>query len=256
MTRAAAAPEIHRLILGAEDAPVVTLLHGWGADISLVQPLGEKLAAAGYRVVMLDMPGFGQTLPPAEAWTVFDYAECVALTLASLGITRTHLFGHSFGGRLSLILGADYPQLVDKIVLADAAGIRPPVPFSVKAHTTVYKSIRDGLKRIGLGGLSEQLRSAYTARYGSSDFNAVSGVMRETFIQVINQDLQAWAARIKASTLIFWGSKDEDTPLWMGQTLEKLIPDAGLVVFDGAGHYSYLERSADAARIMHTFFKG
>lgn len=246
---------MNTVILGDENAPVLTMLHGWGANIELVRPLGERMAALGYRVVMFDLPGFGLTPPPPEAWTVFDYAACVVDALHALNIETTHLFGHSFGGRLSLILGADYPPTVDKIVLADAAGIRPPVALTVRARTAAYKSIRDGLNRIGLRGLSDRLRESYAARYGSADFNAAGGVMRETFVKVVNQDLRGWAARISAPTLLLWGDRDEDTPISAGREMERLIPDAGLVVFEGAGHYSYLERAADAARIMHTFFK-
>lgn len=246
---------MHSVVLGGEGLPTITMLHGWGANISLVQPLGERLHALGYRVVMFDLPGFGQTPPPEAPWTVFDYAAHVAAELRAMGITKTHLFGHSFGGRLSLILGADEPALLDKIVLSDAAGIKPPTPLLVRARTTAYKAARDGLRRVGLRGLSDRLRNVYAARYGSSDYNAVSGVMRETFVKVVNQDLRDYARRVQASTLLLWGSADEDTPLSAGRELERLIPDAGLVVFEGAGHYSYLERAADAARIMHTFFK-
>ena len=79
--------------------------------------------------------------------------------------------------------------------------------------------------------------------------------MRETFVKVVNEDLLPFAARVKPSTLLFWGDQDEDTPLAQGQLLEKTIPDAGLVVWEGAGHYSYLERAADTAQVMDHFFK-
>lgn len=246
---------MNTVLLGAEDAPVLTMLHGWGAQIDLVRPLGERMAALGYRVVMVDLPGFGQTPAPDFAWSVFDYAAAVAAHVRSLGIEKTHLFGHSFGGRIGLILGADDAGLIDKMVLADAAGIRPPTALSVKARTAVYKTLRDGLKRVGLRGLSERLRTAYAARYGSADYQAASGVMRETFVKVVNQDLRAWAERVQVSTLLLWGDQDADTPISAGRELERLIPDAGLVAFEGAGHYSYLERQADAARIMHSFLK-
>lgn len=246
---------MNTVTLGDENGPALTLLHGWGANIELVRPLGERMAALGYRVVMFDLPGFGQTPPPPEAWTVFDYAARVAEALREMKIARTHLFGHSFGGRLGLILGADYAELTDKIVLADAAGMRPPTAWGVQARTRAYKAVRGGLNRIGLRGLSDSLRKAYSARYGSADFNAAHGVMRETFVKVVNQDLREQAKRVKAPTLLLWGDRDEDTPISAGREMERLIPDAGLVVFEGAGHYSYLERAADAARIMHTFFK-
>jgi pimeloyl-ACP methyl ester carboxylesterase len=54
---------------------------------------------------------------------------------------------------------------------------------------------------------------------------------------------------------LIWGDQDTDTPLWQGQQLEKLIPDAGLVVFKGAGHFAFQERLNDFVRIVDTFFK-
>ena len=79
--------------------------------------------------------------------------------------------------------------------------------------------------------------------------------MRETFVKVVNEDLLPYAARVQPSTLLLWGDQDQDTPLSQGQLLEKTIPDAGLVVWEGAGHYSYLDRLPDTVRVIDHFFK-
>jgi len=206
------------------------MLHGWGAHIDLLWPLASRLAPLGYRIYMLDLPGFGASDLPPVAWSVHDYADFVLAYLAHHHLDRVHLFGHSFGGRLSLILGAEHPE-------------------------KLYKTLRDGLNRTGLTRLSDGLRLRYNARYSSTDFQAVSGVMRETFVKVVNEDLSAFAARVKPSTLLLWGDQDQDTPLWQAKILEKTIPDAGLVVFSGAGHYSYLDKLPDTIRVMDYFLK-
>jgi pimeloyl-ACP methyl ester carboxylesterase len=169
-------------------------------------------------------------------------------------LERFHLFGHSFGGRLGLILGAKQSERIITLTLADSAGIRPALPFPLRTRLTVYKGLRDGLKRVGMGGLSDRLRTWYNRRYGSADFQDVSGVMRETFVNVVNEDLQDTARRVAVPTLLLWGEADEDTPLAQGQLLEQLIPDAGLVVFPGAGHYSYLEQVEQSAQAMTALF--
>jgi pimeloyl-ACP methyl ester carboxylesterase len=237
-----------------EGTPVL-LLHGWGANIGLVWPLAEALIKHGYRCYVLDMPGFGKSPEPPQAWTVYDYAKFVVAYMDAHQLENVYLFGHSFGGRLALILGADYGERIKKIALSDAAGIRPKEEFWPSFRLKSYKAIRDVMAKIGLKSLSETLRDAYNKRYGSADFQAVSGVMRQTMVNVVNEDLLSYAARVKSPTLLFWGSKDEDTPLWMGQTLEKTIPDAGLVVHEGAGHYAYLERLAETVRVMDFFFR-
>jgi pimeloyl-ACP methyl ester carboxylesterase len=244
---------IAQAIQGA-GVPVV-LLHGWGAKIELVWGLAAQLAPLGYCVYALDLPGFGQSAEPPQAWTVYDYARFVIAYLDAQQLAQVHLFGHSFGGRLSLIIGAEYPTRVQKIVLADSAGIRTPPPLLSQLRLRSYQMVRDTMYRVGARSLADNLRARYNRRYGSTDFQQVSGIMRSTFINVVNEDLLAYAARVSAPTLLFWGDQDQDTPLWQGQKLAKTIPDAGLVVYPGAGHYSYLERLAETVSTMHYFFK-
>ena len=239
----------------APGAKTILMLHGWGANLKLMQPLGERLHALGYSVYIPDLPGFGESAPPPAAWTVSDYAKWVIAYLDAHGLDEVFLFGHSFGGRIGLVLGADYPQRLTKLALADAAGIPSKKSSTGDLRLSAYKAVRDGLYKLGAKSIADTLREGYNQRYGSADFQAASGVMRETFVKVVNQDLRPYAARVARSTLLFWGDKDEDTPLWQGQELEKLIPDAGLIVYEGAGHYSYLERLNETVKTVDYFFK-
>jgi pimeloyl-ACP methyl ester carboxylesterase len=236
-----------------EGKPVL-MLHGWGANSELIRPLAERLAPLGYRCYVPDLPGFGQTPPPSIAWSVHDYVKWVITYLDHHQLDKGYLFGHSFGGRLSLILGAEHSERFIKMALADSAGVRPKPSQSGQLRLKTYRLILNALQAIGLKRQADSLRDWYSNRYGSADYKAVSGVMRETFVKVVNEDLLPYAARVKAPTLLFWGDQDMDTPLWQGQLLEKTIPDAGLVIWEGAGHYSYLDRLADTLRVMDHFF--
>lgn len=240
---------------GGGTARPVLMLHGWGASLKLMQPLGERLAALGYGVFIPDMPGFGESDPPPVAWTVPDYAKFVVAYMDAHELAQVYLFGHSFGGRLGLVLGADYPDRIVRMALADAAGVPEKKVPTADIRLRGYKAIRDGLYKVGAKVLADDLRQRYNARYGSTDFQAASGVMRETFVKVVNQDLRPYAKRVQPSTLLFWGDKDEDTPLWQGRELESLIPDAGLIVYEGAGHYSYLERLSETVKTVDYFFR-
>jgi len=93
-------------------------------------------------------------------------------------------------------------------------------------------------------------------KYGSPDYKRLNPNMRKTFVKVINQDLTEYLPQIKASTLLVWGSVDTETPLWMGQKLEKEIPDAGLVVFEGRTHFAFLEEAQRFLVIVNTFLFG
>lgn len=231
------------------------MLHGWGANISLLSPLAKRLAPLGYQIYMLDLPGFGATPPASEAWSVHDYVKLVIAYMDFHYLEKAYLFGHSFGGRLSLVLGAEQADRIIKMALADSAGVRSKPSASGQLRLKSYRLALNTLKSTGLSKQADHLREWYTNRYGSADYRAAQGIMRETFVKVVNEDLLPYAARIKVPTLLFWGDQDADTPLWQGQLLEKTIPDAGLVIHQGAGHYSYLEKSADTARVMDYFFK-
>lgn len=238
-------------IAGKADAPAVVMLHGWGANLGLVWPLAEKLVVTGYRVYVPDMPGFGDTAPPPDTWTVHDYATWVLAYMEALGIETAHLFGHSFGGRLSIVLSAQHPERFQKVVLCDAAGVKPPTPWYRQLPVVLYKVV-EGI--VGDVAVVQKLRDRYRAQVGSADY-LQAGALRDTFLAVIAEDLLPFAVQISQPTLLVWGANDEDTPLWQAKRLEAAIPDAGLVVFPGAGHYSYLDALPEAARVIDYFFR-
>jgi pimeloyl-ACP methyl ester carboxylesterase len=229
----------------------VVVLHGWGANMQTVAPILDRLAPLGYRVHALDLPGFGESAMPPTDWGVAEYGSFVTHTLDALNLTRVHLIGHSFGGRLSVVLGADYPDRVNKIVITGGAGVLTPPS---RKHR-IIRGVRRLFTLPGLKVFYPRFQRWYWDRYASEDYKN-AGALAGTFTRVVREDLLPRAARIKASTLLIWGDRDMDTPLWQAQKYEATIPDAGLVVFKGAGHYAYLERTADFVRIVDTFFKG
>ncbi len=229
----------------------ILALHGWGGSIESFWPVALQLNRSGrYTIHLLDLPGFGKSALPPAPWDVSDYAAFVAAYMAERGLTRVHVLGHSFGGRIGLVLGAEYAERVDRMVLANSAGVpNPPDPLrdvAVRAAKTI-------LHLPGLRRLYEPVRRRAYEQLGATDY-LEAGPLRETFLKVIGQDLLPQAARISRPTLLIWGDRDRDTPLWQGRRLEQTIPDAGLVIFEGAGHFSYLERLPDYVRIVDHFF--
>ena len=245
-------------VVGGPTAPAVVVLHGWGGNIASVASLQDRLGGLGYYVHALDLPGHGaSSLPPdsEQGWGIPDYAALVAHYMDQAGITRTRLIGHSFGGRISIVLGADYADRVEQIVLTASAGIRTLPTFRQNARRAAYQTVKRVLGLPGLKPLQSKVQGWYWGRYSSADYKA-AGPLRPTFLKIVQLDLAPRAPLIKASTLLIWGDQDADTPLWQGQQLEKLIPDAGLVVFKGAGHFAFQERLGDFVRIVDKFFKG
>lgn len=233
----------------APDAPPVLVLHGWGASIdavgSIVDGLGGQL-----EVVAVDLPGFGESSEPPEPWDAAAYARFVLALADELGFERFSLIGHSHGGRTGIVVAATAPERVARMVLTAAAGIKPKRKPSYYARVAVAKLGR-AVGAVG-GAPGRRLQERMRRRVASRDWLDASESMRATFRLVIGEDISPYLPRVSAPTLLVWGDKDEDTPLWMARRMEAEVPDAGLVVLDG-GHYAYAERAAEFNRIAAHF---
>ena len=231
------------------------MIHGWGARMELLQPLAVTLSQLGYRCLLADLPGFGDSDEPPRAYSVRDYVEfCLAL-LDAHGLDSAHYFGHSLGGRIGLMLAADYPQRVRGLALSNSAGIKVEPRLAQKLRLALYRGARKSLETVGASGVKDRLQRMYARRYGSADYRQASPIMRATLVNIVNQDLLDCARRAAAPTILIWGDADQDTPLWMGRKLEASMPDAALIVHQGAGHYAYLDEPEQTARIMDALYR-
>jgi pimeloyl-ACP methyl ester carboxylesterase len=231
------------------EAPPVLVLHGWGASIDAVGSIVDGLADR-LEVVALDLPGFGESAEPPQPWDVGAYARFVIGACDELGLERFSLVGHSFGARIGIVLAATEPNRIARMLLTGAAGLKPRRKLSYYAKVAVAKVGRV-IGAVG-GAPGRRLQDRMRRRVASSDWLEASEAMRGTFRLVIAEDLSPHLPHIRASTLLVWGERDEDTPLWMGRRMEAAIPDAGLAVLDG-GHYAYAERAAEFNRIAAHF---
>lgn len=244
---------IRQAVIG-EGAPVL-MAHGWGASIETLYPLAARLSRLGYRCAMLDLPGFGESAEPRRAWTVRDYAECCLAFLDAHNLPCAHYFGHSLGGRIGLVLAAEYPERIHKMTLSNSAGIKIEPGIGQRLRLDIYRHARGSLQRIGANATAEKLRKRYNQQFGSADFLQASPIMRQTLVKIVNQDLLEYARRAAIPTVLIWGDADEETPLWMGRKLENTLPDAALIVHPGAGHYAYLDFPERTASIMDALFR-
>src|SRR5262249_6086142 len=142
----------------------------------------------------------------------------------------------------------------DRLVLVDSAGIRPRHGLGYKARVLAFKAGRKALASPPLAGpLGAPLRSLFEHRFGSDDYRQASPSMRGTLVRLVNEDARHWLRRVAASTLLIWGELDDSTPVMDGALMERLIPDAGLVVFPGAGHFAYADDLGRFGRVVGHF---
>ncbi len=239
-----------------EGEPLVLLLHGWGASLELYRPtmavVGER-----YRVAALDFPGFGGSDEPNDAWHVGDYADLVEEFVRFLGAERVILFGHSFGGRVSIKLASreTLPFKLEKIVLIDSAGILPKKSFKSKLKSRLYKIGRSIMGSAPMRKLFPDAVEKMRKKVGSADYNAASPMMRRVLVNTVGEDLEPLLERIKVPALLIWGENDTATPLGDAKIMESKIPNAGLVVLKGAGHYSFIDDRFTYERVIRSFLK-
>ena len=118
------------------------LLHGWGCDGSLMQPVADRMQDL-FRILIPDFPGHGKSGRPPEPWGVGDYTQWLRLLLAETGYAPCHIIAHSFGCRVAATLAAEHPETVGKMIFTGAAGIRPKASPEAQARTARYKKLKD-----------------------------------------------------------------------------------------------------------------
>ena len=221
----------------------IVLLHGWGQNIEMMKPLGNSFSNE-YRITILDLPGFGKSDEPKESWDIEKYSSFLELFLKELNVKKPIVIGHSFGGRLAIRYSSRNP--IEKLVLFGSPCIRieEELPLTVK----ILKKIK---KIPGLNEIGEFMKKYI----GSRDYKAASPIMRQTLVDVVNEDLSKYAREIEEPTLLIWGEHDTEAPVKDAKELEKLMIDAALIILPGT-HYAYLENLPRVITILNSFFGG
>lgn len=218
----------------------ILLLHGWGQNIEMMKMLGDNFSDR-FRITILDFPGFGLSEEPSESWTIKDFADMLDEFVKELGIKKPIIMGHSFGGRVAIRYSADH--VVEKIVLFGSPCVREEreLPLSVKILKRIKKL--PGMDKIG----------EFAKNYiGSRDYKAASPIMRQTLVDVVNEDLSKYAKEIDCPTLLIWGENDTEAPVEDARILEGIMVDAALIVLPGT-HYAYIENLGQVVNILNNF---
>lgn len=228
----------------------VILLHGWGQNMTMMSAVEQHLQDR-FSVWNLDFPGFGESDAPSEPWGVPDYTAFLEDFIVQNGIKDPILIAHSFGCRVAIRYAAVHHD-VHKMCLTGAAGIRPKHGLKYQVRTKMYKVGKWALKVTGNTKKLEELQK----NSGSADYRAAEGVMRPTFVKVVNDDVTPVLKDVQCPVLLVWGEYDEAVPLWMGQLMEKEMPDAGLAVFENDDHFAYWHQADRFNRVLDVFLKG
>jgi pimeloyl-ACP methyl ester carboxylesterase len=243
-----------------EGSPLV-ILHGWGSSKRVMMPMAQNLVHLRTSYV-LDLPGFGDSPEPSRAWSIDDYTDTVQAFIESLEEDKVDVLVHSFGGRIILKLCArEFGKThLDKVLITGGAGMKPKrsMKFYFKKYTAKtlkapFLILPHSLREKALGWLRS---TTLWKSLGSSDYSKLSGVMRETFVKSVSEYLESSLPEIPHETLLIWGRNDDATPVYQAERIEKGIENAALVIIEEAGHYSFLDKPKQFARIAEAFFEG
>lgn len=243
------------LLVNYEDegkGKTVLMLHGWGTDMNSFTDLAERLQKK-HRVVRLDFPGFGGSDKPRSGWTVGDYARFTRDFIEKLDLDVYALIAHSFGGRVTIKGVAEKELNPEKIILMGSAGIKPEMTAKKVAYQMAAKTGKAITSIPGLGRFRSGLQRRLYGSAGASDYLATSSVMRQVFINAIDEDLKRYAAQITKPSLLIWGEDDDSTPISDGKTLHQLIKKSELKVVPKAGHYVFLDEPETVTKKIEEF---
>ena len=239
-----------------EGPETVVILQGWGTHLGVYDLVADSISSK-YRVVQFDFPGFGGSDEPKEGWNVDAFTDFFIKFMEKLEIKKATLIGHSFGGRVIIKLTSrqNLPFEIDRIVLIDSAGIIPKKTIKQKFNIRKYKILKHVFNNKAVEFLFPELVTDWKSRQGSADYRNASEIMKKCLVMTVNEDLTHLLPGIKQDTLLIWGDLDTATPISDAKKMEELIPSAGLVVLEGTGHFSFLEKPAQFTGVMRAYFK-
>lgn len=217
----------------------IVLLHGWGVDSKIFSSLVETFPQRNF--LTLDFPPFGESDKNIPDWNIFTYVGMFMSLCDHLHIDKCDILGHSFGGRIAMITSVVKRSLVHSCILVDSAGMKPKRKMKYYMNICKYKLY----KKLGKD----------TTKFGSSDYKSLSPEMKKTFNSIVNLNLEDYAKKMNVKTLLIWGEKDKETPIYMAKRLNKCIKGSTLKIIDGAGHFPFLDCPLEFYKIFDEFLE-
>lgn len=239
----------------AGQGPNVIFIHGLGADASSWM-MNIAALSAKYHVVALDQIGFGQSSKPLVDYKIGTFVDFLQEFMRVLSIPKASLVGNSLGGWIAADFAARHPEMVEKLILVDAAGVKQEgeVKIPVDLNPATLEGTRQVLEYIAYDHrwVNDQLvRQVFEKRLRNSDGYTIERVLAGAFTG--NQFLDDKLGSIHSPTLIVWGRNDGLTLLSMGERFQKGIPGAKLVVFEQCGHIPQMEKPVEFNRTLIEF---
>lgn len=237
---------VHYTLAG--EGKSVLILHGWLSSSRAWKVFQEKLSADHFRVIVPDLPGFGQTpLPNAEGWSLDNYLQWVQaftnrLHQDKILETPFALMGHSFGGRIAIKAAALQALPLASLILVDAAGLLQQPRLEKKIFAKIASGTQKFFEAMNIPPkLIEKFRNLSYQIIRQKDYLRASEEVRKTFRKIVGEDLISFLPKIQVPTLIVWGQKDNLLPVQQAYILQKGIAHSQLTIIPEARHSPQLQ---------------
>jgi len=259
---------LHYQEAGDENAPPMILIHGFAASNLVWSKVFLEFAAAGYRVIAPDLPGYGYSAkPPHLDYTIAGQAEMIVSFLMQLKIARAVFLGSSYGGAIAATVALDHPELVEKLIMVGAVNNNKPTRYLLMR---LFGSpiIGDILSPLLVGSrwlLRLRMKRVYDRHSWVLDERRVDArhlpLKTRGAHRAIIRTVRRWDAErvsreaqlLTQPTLLLWGDTDREVPLEDGKRLQEAIPGSRLIVFRECGHLPHEEYPAAFTKLVVEF---
>jgi pimeloyl-ACP methyl ester carboxylesterase len=255
----------------------IFVIHGWALKgtenwQSFLYKLAEN--SPNYKVLSLDLPGFGLSMLPRDVWGVAEYSKFVGMFLGELDINPDVIIAHSFGGAitveyLSNLQAKNFVEVETelesanskvlqqisnpKLVLLSPAIVRPATGFFQNNLQNIFSVGKNILLSFKLDKFYTKLRRIIYKFYGSTDYLKSDKIMSEIFLKVITQDCVGLLKNLNNQTLILWGKDDAQTPLWQANVIHSELKNSKLVIIENARHAVHMQAEEKVLTEIQSF---
>ena len=249
---------------GNPTGPAVVLIHGYTDNARDWVPMLPYLSKR-FRLILVDIRGHGKSSKPECCYTRFDFAYDIKLLLDALSIRRADVIGHSLGSIIAQTFAEYWPERTHRVVLISSTGGLPPGSTAPPQfdYTAEIRKLKDPIDpdspfMIAWWDSPTPVNPDFIRRQRQD----AAAIPLKVWLAVLDEalptatayaDLQSTLPRLKAPTLLIWGSKDPIMEEPVRQTLRDALPGAEVKVFAGLGHNPFWEDPPAVARVINTF---
>jgi pimeloyl-ACP methyl ester carboxylesterase len=249
---------------GNPTGPPVVLIHGYTDNARDWVPMLPYLSKR-FRLILVDIRGHGKSSKPECCYTRLDFAYDIKLLLDALSIRQADVVGHSLGSIIAQTFAEYWPERTDRVVLISSTGGRPPgstapAQFDFAAEIRKLKDPIDPDSPFMIAWWDSP--TPVNPDFIRRERQDSAAIPLEVWLAVLDEalpgataysDLQSTLPRLKAPTLLIWGSKDPIMEEPVRKTLRDALPGAQVKIFEGLGHNPFWENPPAVARVINAF---